>query len=267
MHCAALIVVPESVTDPLRYSGTPTSPRPSRWSTTCSATAATGCCSAPPRRCTAPGTTSPSTRPRRSNPPARTRGPRRSWRGCCATSPDATQLRTLSLRYFNPIGADPALRSGLQIRRRSHVLGQAHRGRRGPAAVHRSPGSTRPTRDGTGIRDYIHVWDLAAGARRRARRSSTRWSPRQLRSAQSRHRHRHHGAGDGRRVPAGDRGAAAGSRGGPRPGDVAGAYTRSDRARQVLDWRPVHSMADGIRDSLRWSEIRDSASRNAEQRT
>jgi UDP-glucose 4-epimerase len=44
---------------------------------------------------------------------------------------------------------------------------------------------------------------------------------------------------------------------GPRPGDVAGAFTRSDRARRVLGWAPRLSLADGIRDSLRWAEVRD----------
>ncbi|MFI5972860.1 hypothetical protein [Streptomyces sp. NPDC051452] len=37
--------------------------------------------------------------------------------------------RVLSLRYFNPVGADPQLRTGLQLKRPSHALGvliQAH---------------------------------------------------------------------------------------------------------------------------------------------
>lgn len=37
----------------------------------------------------------------------------------------ATQpIRILSLRYFNPIGADPELRTGLQVRHPSHALGK-----------------------------------------------------------------------------------------------------------------------------------------------
>jgi UDP-glucose 4-epimerase len=43
-----------------------------------------------------------------------------------------------------------------------------------------------------------------------------------------------------------------------RPGDPAGAYTRSDRARELLGWTPTHSLAEGIVDSLRWAEVRDS---------
>ena len=36
----------------------------------------------------------------------------------------AHPLRVLSLRYFNPIGADPKMRTGLQLRRPTHALGK-----------------------------------------------------------------------------------------------------------------------------------------------
>ena len=43
-----------------------------------------------------------------------------------------------------------------------------------------------------------------------------------------------------------------------RPGDVAGAYTRSDLADRLLGWRPRYSIEDGIRHSLEWAAVRDS---------
>ncbi len=70
-------------------------------------------------------------------------------------------FRILSLRYFNPIGADPKMRTGLQLRRPSHALGkmiEAHE----DGVPFLVPVRDYPTRDGSGIRDYIHVWDLAA---------------------------------------------------------------------------------------------------------
>jgi hypothetical protein len=72
----------------------------------------------------------------------------------------AQPIRVLSLRYFNPIGADPKMRTGLQLARPTHVLGQMIQAQqRGvPFLV---TGTDYPTRDGSGIRDYIHVWDLA----------------------------------------------------------------------------------------------------------
>ena len=36
----------------------------------------------------------------------------------------AGDLRVIALRYFNPIGADPQLRTGQQIEHPSHVLGK-----------------------------------------------------------------------------------------------------------------------------------------------
>ena len=41
-----------------------------------------------------------------------------------------------------------------------------------------------------------------------------------------------------------------------RPGDVAGAYTRTERAVRMLDWQPEYSIADGIRHSLQWAARR-----------
>ena len=72
----------------------------------------------------------------------------------------AEPLRVLSLRHFNPICADPKMRTGLHLRRPMHALGkmiQAYE--EGVPFV--ITGTDWPTRDGSGIRDYIHVWDLA----------------------------------------------------------------------------------------------------------
>jgi UDP-glucose 4-epimerase len=174
----------------------------------------------------------------------------------CAT---AMPLRALSLRYFNPIGADPQLRTGLQIRQPTHVLGKlitaAENGEEFTIT-----GVGWPTRDGSGIRDYIHVWDLA-----RAHVQALRRFDEILPSdADRRYQVLNLGTGDGTTV----REFVEAFRSvwdqplrvretGPRPGDGAGSYTRSARARQLLDWKPELSIADGIRHSLAWSARRD----------
>ena len=77
-----------------------------------------------------------------------------------ADAASAGVIRAIALRYFNPIGADPALRTGLQNPAPTHALGKmisAHAAGE-PFTV---TGVDWPTRDGSGLRDYIHVWDLA----------------------------------------------------------------------------------------------------------
>jgi hypothetical protein len=70
-------------------------------------------------------------------------------------------LRVLSLRYFNPVGADPKMRTGLQLRQPTNVLGKMIQARE-QGVPFLITGTDWPTRDGTGIRDHVHVWDLAA---------------------------------------------------------------------------------------------------------
>jgi len=70
-------------------------------------------------------------------------------------------LRYASLRYFNAAGADPAGRLGEDHRPESHLIPlviDAAAGRRPALEVF---GNDYPTPDGTCIRDYVHVTDLA----------------------------------------------------------------------------------------------------------
>lgn len=70
-------------------------------------------------------------------------------------------LRSARLRYFNAAGADPAGRLGEDHRPETHLIPlviDAALGRRPPLEVF---GDDYPTPDGTCIRDYIHVTDLA----------------------------------------------------------------------------------------------------------
>ena len=73
----------------------------------------------------------------------------------------ATDLRAIMLRYFNPIGSDPDLESGVYVKEPSHVLGQLVLAARGQKDAFTITGVDLPTRDGTGLRDYVHIWDLA----------------------------------------------------------------------------------------------------------
>jgi UDP-glucose 4-epimerase len=73
----------------------------------------------------------------------------------------ATRLRFVTLRYFNVAGSDPQGRIGQSTRKATlliKVACEASVGRRESVSIF---GTDYPTPDGTGVRDYIHVVDLA----------------------------------------------------------------------------------------------------------
>jgi UDP-glucose 4-epimerase len=74
----------------------------------------------------------------------------------------AHPMNYCALRYFNVAGADPQGRSGQSTAGATHLIKvavEAALGKRGHVAVF---GTDYDTPDGTGVRDYIHVSDLAA---------------------------------------------------------------------------------------------------------
>jgi UDP-glucose 4-epimerase len=73
----------------------------------------------------------------------------------------AHPLNYCALRYFNVAGADPQARTGQSTAGATHLIKvavEAALGKREGVAVY---GTDYPTADGTGVRDYIHVSDLA----------------------------------------------------------------------------------------------------------
>jgi UDP-glucose 4-epimerase len=70
-------------------------------------------------------------------------------------------LRYVALRYFNVAGADPQARSGQSTPQATHLIKIASQTALGARPGMDLYGIDYPTRDGTCIRDYIHVSDLA----------------------------------------------------------------------------------------------------------
>lgn len=70
-------------------------------------------------------------------------------------------LRVVALRYFNVAGADPQGRTGQCSRAATHLIKVACEAAVGRRAGLRVFGDDYPTRDGTCVRDYVHVSDLA----------------------------------------------------------------------------------------------------------
>jgi UDP-glucose 4-epimerase len=169
-----------------------------------------------------------------------------------ADTASAGGLRALSLRYFNPIGVDPALRTGPTSDNPTHVLGRLMRAAE-TGDVFTVTGTDWPTRDGSGVRDFVHVWDLAQAHVRAVERFD------EVVTADRPYRVFNVGTGRGttvrelvdifrRESPLPVR-VCDGPR---RPGDSAGGYADVRAATAVLGWRAAHDVADGVRDALRW---------------
>ena len=73
----------------------------------------------------------------------------------------AHDFRYVALRYFNVAGADPQGRSGQSTPKATHLIKVACETALGKRPQMEVFGTDYPTQDGTCIRDYIHVKDLA----------------------------------------------------------------------------------------------------------
>ena len=174
---------------------------------------------------------------------------------------NAYQMKGISLRYFNPIGADPQMRSGIHAKDPSHILGKLVAVVRGKQPVFQITGTAWPTRDGTGIRDYIHVWDLA----RAHINAMERFDQIMESSGSNGSSYLVINLGTGRGVTVREMVIAFEKVYGstiekievaPRPGDVAGAYANADTALRLLNWKAEMSLEQGIADALKWGTLR-----------
>ena len=171
---------------------------------------------------------------------------------------EATDLRAIVLRYFNPIGSDPDLESGIYVKEPSHVLGQLVLAARGLKPSFTITGTDLPSRDGTGLRDYVHVWDLARAHVRAIERFDDVLGTLEARSTVI-----NLGTGDGvtvRELVAAFEKVFGSSvpitEAPPRPGDVVGAFANVDKAADLLDWRAELSIDDAIASALAWADRR-----------
>ncbi|MGH8738164.1 MAG: UDP-glucose 4-epimerase GalE [Burkholderiales bacterium] len=155
-----------------------------------------------------------------------------------------------ALRYFNPIGAHPSGRIGEDPRGVPNnlfpYLTQVAAGRQPKLRVF---GADYPTPDGSGVRDYLHVADLAAG-----HLAALAYLEKKKRSITV-----NLGTGRGRSVLETVRAfEKATGRKVPleivarRPGDIASCYADASLAARALGWRAKLGLADMCRDAWRW---------------
>ncbi|MFM8323200.1 MAG: UDP-glucose 4-epimerase GalE [Chloroflexota bacterium] len=154
------------------------------------------------------------------------------------------------LRYFNPVGAHPSGRIGEDPQGTPNnimpYITQVAVGRRPYLRVF---GADYPTPDGTGVRDYIHVVDLALGHLKALQRLNAKpglvtynlganrgYSVLELVQAFEQ--------ASGTRIP-----YQMVER---RPGDIAVSYADAGKANRELDWKTERGLAEMCADAWRW---------------
>ena len=158
-------------------------------------------------------------------------------------------LEYVSLRYFNAAGASPGGLIGEDHTPETHLIPlvlQAAQGKRESVSIF---GTDYPTPDGTCIRDYIHVVDLAQG---------------HVAAVQYAVRHKgteifNLGTGRGSSVleMVNTFMVATGAQvpyeiTGRRAGDIAVCYADPTKSREILGWTAQKTLADMCRDSWNW---------------
>ncbi len=166
----------------------------------------------------------------------------------------SSRLRAMALRYFNPIGAHPSGLIGELPRGVPSILvpfiTQTVAGWREQLTVF---GDDYPTPDGTCIRDYIHVVDLA-----KAHIKAMEYITSQ---AAGSYDFCNVGTGVGssvleviqtfekvtdQKVP-----YVIGKR---RPGDIVASYAAVEKANRLLDWRSEKTLGEALVDAWRWQQ-------------
>ncbi len=178
----------------------------------------------------------------------------------CAANP---AFSAVALRYFNPVGAHRSGQLGEDPQGIPNNLmpfiSQVAVGRREALTVF---GNDYPTPDGTGVRDYIHVLDLADG---------------HVRALEQLHNQAGHhlfnlGTGQGysvlqmveafRQVSGHPIPLHFAPR---RPGDVSACYADAGKALQQLGWQARLNLTDMISDTWRWQQQNPQGYRTGEQ--
>jgi len=165
----------------------------------------------------------------------------------CTSDPEWSAVL---LRYFNPIGAHESGRigedpNGIPNNLMPYVL-QVAVGRREKLSVY---GNDYPTPDGTGIRDYIHVVDLALGHVKAVEYARTHTGAEAINLGTGRGTsvlelvHAFEKA-YGKELP-----YVIAPR---RAGDLAECYAATQKARDLLGWEATRDIDDMCRDSWKW---------------
>jgi len=165
----------------------------------------------------------------------------------------STDTGFVSLRYFNPVGAHPTGLIGEKSTEKPNNLvpciTQSALGLMPQVVVH---GDDYPTRDGTCIRDYVHVMDLA-----RAHRLAFEKIQKGRRKVEVVNIGTGNGVSVLEMVKTFEKttGQKLNYRIGPRrAGDVVTIYSDTTKANKLLDWKPKYTVEDMMETAWKWEQ-------------
>ena len=166
-------------------------------------------------------------------------------------------LRPLVLRYFNVVGALPDGTLGEHHDPESHIVPLILRAALSGEHRFEVYGNDYPTRDGTCVRDYIHVVDLV-----NAHRLSLEYL---LAGGQPQVVNLGNGQGSSNLEVVDTCSEVTGVHfdiefGPRRAGDPATLVASNDRAGRVLGWRPERGLREAVSDAWRWHRVHGASS-------
>jgi UDP-glucose 4-epimerase len=162
----------------------------------------------------------------------------------------AHNLRYVALRYFNVAGADPKGRSGQSTPQATHLIKVACETALGKRRSMDVYGTDYPTIDGTCVRDYIHVTDLAGAHMAALEHLRSGGASEIFNCGYSRGYSVLEVIAAVKRASGRDFEVHLTGR---RPGDPAAIVASSDKIRSALGWKPKYDNLDGIvSDALGW---------------
>lgn len=166
---------------------------------------------------------------------------------------NANSNRAILLRYFNPVGAHPsALMGELPLGKPENLVPAITQTAIGKLPMMKVHGNDYDTRDGSCVRDYIHVCDIAHA-------HTLALNYLLDNKSQSNCEAFNLGTGDGHTVLEiinefeKVSGVKLNYEIGPRrPGDVIAIYANNDKAKNELGWKPAYSLRDMMDTAWKW---------------
>jgi UDP-glucose 4-epimerase len=167
----------------------------------------------------------------------------------------ANNTKVILLRYFNPVGAHPtALIGELPIGKPQNLVPAITQTAIGKLPKMTVFGDDYPTRDGSNVRDYIHVSDIA-----HAHTLSIKY----LEEGKNKNNLEVFNLGTGNGVTVLEAiksfekvsGVKLNYEIGPRrPGDIIAIYANNDKAKNILGWEPKYSLDDMLSTAWKWEQ-------------